>query len=205
MKCRDEIIGLMHEYLDEDITKEDESFLRGHLRSCEDCRAHFHELEKTVVLVQSSSRIVASPDFTQKVMSSLPKEKKKVGAERWLKNHPLLTAVSLFLVLMAGTLFGTYNQDEQFSVSKQPNLMVENEMVVVPSGETVNGDVVVQNGDIRIEGKVNGNVTVINGHNYLASAGSVTGEIEEIDQIFEWLWFKIKNTGKAIFQINEQK
>lgn len=205
MKCSDEVISLMHEYLDEDINKEEEERLREHLRSCKDCQIYFHELKKAVALVQSTSRIAAPADFTQKVMSSLPKEKKKAGAERWLKNHPFLTAASLFLVLMAGTMFGTYNQDEQFSVSKQPNLVVENETVVVPKGEIVKGDVIVQNGDIRIEGEVEGDVTVINGDKYLASAGSVTGEIEEIDQIFEWLWFKIKNTSKAIFQINSDK
>jgi hypothetical protein len=59
----------------------------------------------------------------------------------------------------------------------------------------------VQNGDIRIEGKVIGNVTVINGHEYLASAGSVTGEIEMVNKIFDWLWFKMKNAGKAVFQV----
>ncbi|CAH0347764.1 anti-sigma factor [Bacillus sp. CECT 9360] len=202
MKCP-EIIDFMHAYLDEDIKKEDEDILREHLRGCQDCQTHFHELKKAVALVQSTSRISAPSDFTQRVRASLPKEKKKIGAERWLKNHPFLTAASLFLVLMAGTMFGTYNQDQSFSVSKQPNLVVENETVIVPLGETVNGDVVVQNGDIRIEGDVKGDVTVINGHNYLASAGSVTGDIEEVDQIFEWLWFKIKNTSKAIFQVED--
>lgn len=202
MKCP-EIIDFMHAYLDEGINKEDEDILREHLRGCKDCRVHFHELKKTVALVQSTSRISAPSDFTQGVMARLPKEKKKIGAERWLKNHPFLTAASLFLVLMAGTMFGTYNQDQNFSVSKQPNLIVENETVIVPAGETIKGDIVVENGDIRIEGDVKGDVTVINGHKYLASAGSVTGDIEEIDQIFEWLWFKIKNTSKAIFQVED--
>ena len=32
----------------------------------------------------------------------------------------------------------------------------------------------------------------------MAAAGNVTGQIEEIDQAFEWLWYKIKNTGKSI-------
>lgn len=202
MKCP-EIIDFMHAYLDEGINKEDEDILREHLRGCKDCRVHFHELKKTVALVQSTSRISAPSDFTQGVMARLPKENKKIGAERWLKNHPFLTAASLFLVLMAGTMFGTYNQDQNFSVSKQPNLIVENETVIVPAGETIKGDIVVENGDIRIEGDVKGDVTVINGHKYLASAGSVTGDIEEIDQIFEWLWFKIKNTSKAIFQVED--
>ncbi|MDQ0220153.1 anti-sigma factor [Peribacillus cavernae] len=205
MQCPDEIIDLMHQYLDEDIKTEDEISLREHLRSCQDCQVHFHELKKAVALVQSTSSMAAPAGFTQRVTANLPKEKRKAGAERWLKKHPFLTAVSLFFVLMAGAMFGTYNQDQNFSVSKQVNLVVENETVIVPKGKTVKGDVVVQNGDIRIEGDVQGDVTVINGHNYLASAGSVTGDMEEVDQIFEWLWFKMKNTAKAIFQMNEDK
>jgi hypothetical protein len=62
----------------------------------------------------------------------------------------------------------------------------------------VQGDLVVRNGNTRIEGKVNGSVTVINGSNYLASAGEVTGEIRELDQMFEWLWYKMKSTTDNI-------
>ena len=58
------------------------------------------------------------------------------------------------------------------------------------SGETIEGNVVVQNGDIRIEGEVKGNVTVINGQKYMVKAGNVTGDIEVIDQAFEWMWYK---------------
>ena len=32
----------------------------------------------------------------------------------------------------------------------------------------------------------------------MAAAGKVTGDIEEIDQAFEWLWYKIKGVGKSI-------
>jgi anti-sigma factor RsiW len=205
LNCPDQIIDFMHAYLDEDIKKEDEDILREHLRDCSDCQIHFHELKKTVAFVQSTSGIAAPAGFTQRVMASLPKEKKKIGAERWLKNHPFLTAASLFIILMAGTIFGTYNQDQSFSVSRKPNLIVKNDTVIVPRGKIVNGDVVVQNGDIRIEGDVKGDVTVINGHKYLASAGNVTGNIDEVDQVFEWLWFKIKNTSKAIFQTKDDK
>ncbi|WP_322619377.1 bactofilin family protein [Bacillus fonticola] len=65
----------------------------------------------------------------------------------------------------------------------------------MPEGEVVSGDIVVKNGEIRIEGQVDGDVTIINGERYLASAGDVTGEIEEIDQVFSWLWYHIKKTA----------
>ncbi|MGE8081578.1 zf-HC2 domain-containing protein [Peribacillus loiseleuriae] len=203
MKCPDEVYEYMHNYLDEEISAEDEELLRKHLQGCEECRTYFHEMKKAVALVQSTSHIKAPDNFTERVKASLPKEKKKISAQRWMRNHPLLTAASLFIILMAGSLFSTWNQDATFSVSKQNNLVVDNETVIIPAGEIVKGDVVVRNGDIRIEGEVQGNVTVINGKQYMASAGNVTGQIYVIDQMFEWLWFSIKGTGKALFQLDE--
>lgn len=57
-----------------------------------------------------------------------------------------------------------------------------------------------RNGDIRIEGEVQGDVTVINGEKYMASAGNVTGEIEEIDEAFGWMWFKLKKAVVGVFE-----
>lgn len=201
MNCPKEIIEYMHEFLDEEISAEHEKILRHHLQQCKECQSHFHELKKTIALVQSTSHISAPSDFTQRVMASLPKEKKKVGVQRWFKQHPFLTAASLFVFFMGGALFSSWNEDYQFSFSKQPELIVENDTVIVPEGKTINGDVTVKNGNIKIEGKVNGNVTVINGEKYLASAGHVTGEIEEVNQVFEWLWYKMKNTAKETVKL----
>jgi hypothetical protein len=65
---------------------------------------------------------------------------------------------------------------------------------------------VVRNGEIKVEGKVNGNVTVINGNQYLASAGQVTGEIQELDQLFEWVWYTIKsNVTNALYVFEGKK
>ena len=198
MNCHEDIIEYMHDYLDEDITPENKEALRSHLQTCPDCRDYFHEMKKAVALVQSTAHIKAPDDFTDRVMAQLPKEKKQVGAKRWFKQHPFLTAASLFILLMTGTIFTSFNEDQRFAVTKQPNLIVDGEKVIVPAGKTIKGDVVVQNGDILIEGQVDGNVTVINGEKYMAAAGNVTGQIEEIDQAFEWLWYKIKDIGKSI-------
>ena len=48
-----------------------------------------------------------------------------------------------------------------------------------------------KNGDIVVEGEVDGNITVING-SYMASTAVVTGEVEEIDEMFQWLWYNMK-------------
>jgi anti-sigma factor RsiW len=201
MNCPDSYNEFMHDYLDEEITPENESKLRKHLLICADCHSHFQELKKTIALVQSTSHIHTPVNFTESVMARLPNEKKQVGFKRWLRRHPMVTAASLFLTLMIGSLITGWNEDQEFSVSKNPNLVIENNTVIVPEGKTVNGDIVVKNGDLKIEGQVDGNVTVINGEKYLASAGHVTGEIEEINQLFDWLWYHMKKVTKDTVSI----
>ncbi|WP_433956662.1 zf-HC2 domain-containing protein [Cytobacillus horneckiae] len=201
MKCNEEIIHYMHEYLDEEISDEHKQELRAHLHECKDCAEHFHELKRTIALVQSTSHFQAPSNFTENVMAKLPKEKKKVGMQRWFRHHPMLTAASLFIILMTGSLLSTWNEDQQLSVSKQPNLVVDNDTVIVPEGEVVKGDVTVKNGNLQIDGEVEGNVTVINGEKYLASAGHVSGDIEEVNAIFDWLWYHIKSTAKNVVSV----
>jgi anti-sigma factor RsiW len=191
----------MHEYLDEEIDPANEMILREHLKGCKECETLFNEFRKTIAVVKGTSKMQAPPDFTAKVMASLPKEKKKVGMQRWLRNHPLIAAASLFLVLMMGSVLSTWNQEREFSVSKQENLVVQNNTVIVPEGEVVKGDVIVRNGELKIEGEVQGDVTVINGEKYLASAGHVTGQIEEVNEVFDWIWYHMKKTAFDVIDI----
>ncbi|MHC0039641.1 zf-HC2 domain-containing protein [Pseudoneobacillus sp. C159] len=200
MNCSEIYIEYLHDYLDEEISPENKAKLREHLLTCQDCQTHFQELKKAITLVQGTSHLQAPSDFTAKVMAQLPKEKKQVGVKRWFRSHPMLTAAAVFLILMGGSFLNGWNADHEFSVSKNPNLIVENNTVIVPEGQTVRGDVVVKNGDIKIEGQVKGNVTVINGENYLASAGKVTGDIEEINELFDWIWYHMKKTAKDTIQ-----
>ena len=201
LKCPEEISRYMHEYLDDDISADNEKTLRSHLQSCKDCATYFHELRRSIALVQSTSHIKAPETFTMNVMKKLPKEKKQVGIQRWMKQHPIVLAAAIFLFFMAGSLFSTWEEDHEFTVSKQPNLIIQNNTVIVPEGEVVKGDIVVRNGELRVEGEVQGDVTVINGEQYVASAGRVTGDIEEVNVIFEWIWYKIKTTAEDLFVV----
>lgn len=203
LKCPAEIISYMHDYLDDDISVEHENVLREHINNCMECKTHFHQLKKTIALVQSTAHIKAPKDFTANVMAMLPKDEKKHRwkLKHWFMSHPVLTAVSMFLVLMGGSLLSVWSGEQQFSVSKQPNLIVNNNTVIVPEGEIVKGDVVVKNGTLKIEGEVDGNVTIINGEQYRASAGNVTGDIEEINEVFEWIWYHVKSTGKDMLNM----
>ncbi|WP_432362026.1 zf-HC2 domain-containing protein [Sporosarcina sp. UB5] len=197
--CQEQVIHLMHAYLDGDISREDEQILQKHVAACKQCRKMMDELKMSALFLKDAAPIQAPEGFVSGVMSRLPKEKSQAGFQRLLRRHPLVAAAALFFILMSTTLFSSYSNDQQFSFTKQPNLVVEGETVIVPQGEVVKGDIVVKNGNLRIEGEVDGNVTVIHGSKYMASTAVVTGKSEEIDKAFDWLWYKIKSTVKDIF------
>lgn len=195
----------MHAYLDGDISRDEEKILKSHLEACTECQEIMNGLRNAVAFLGSASEVKAPSGFVDGVMARLPKEKKQAGVHRWLRRHPLLAAAALFMILMSTSLFSSYGNDQQFSVTKQPNLVIEGEVVTVPAGETVKGDIVVKNGDLHIEGQVEGNVTVIRGTKYMASTAVVTGTTEEIDEVFDWLWYKIKTTAKEIIPSSKEQ
>lgn len=182
----------MHEYLDGDISRDHEHELKKHLQTCEPCRHHMHELSDTIAFVKSAAIITAPPHLENQIMSNLPKRTNTISVQKWFRRHPVLVAAAVFCILMSAALVSSFTSDTQFSVSNQGNVIVEGKTVIVPAGQTVKGDIIVRNGDIRVDGEVDGNVTVINGK-YMASTSVVTGEIDEINQAFEWLWFKMKS------------
>jgi anti-sigma factor RsiW len=203
--CPEHIVHYMHAYLDGDITDDEERELKEHLNNCPACEELMNSFNESISLLTNITPLKAPDGFIDGVMARLPKEKSQVGFKRWLRGHPLLAAAAMFLVLMSASLFSSFENDQQFSVSKQPNLIIEGETVLVPEGETVTGDIVVKNGTLRIEGEVDGNVTVINGSKYMASTAIVTGTSEEIDKVFDWLWYKIKQTVKEVLPSSKQQ
>ena len=198
--CASYFIDYMHDYLDGDISREHEQELKKHLQSCAQCQQHMHELSDTVAFIKGAAHISAPPGFESQVMQRLPKRKNTVGIKKWFRQHPILVAAAVFCLFMGATLLGSYSNDDQFAVTKQPNLIVDGQTVIVPQGEVVKGDIVVKNGDIVIEGEVDGNVTVING-SYMASTAVVTGQIEEVNEMFDWLWYQMKTGAKNFLEL----
>ncbi|SFK44243.1 Transmembrane transcriptional regulator (anti-sigma factor RsiW) [Halobacillus dabanensis] len=218
MNCNKEAIALMHQYLDGELYKDDERRLRDHLQTCPSCQEHFHELKRTTTLIKNTTSVSAPPRFTANVMANLPKEKKRKNYLRQLQRHPILTAAAIFFILMFSGIFTAWNQDQQVTVSKQENLEIRDHTVIVPEGVTVQGDLVVRNGDLRIHGKVDGDITIINGdiigenpqggtndqldRNNLRA---YSGELTEVNQVYEWIWYHTKNTVKEIFSFESDE
>lgn len=203
--CPERIVHLMHEYLDGEISREHELELKSHLQSCEACQAHMHELSDVVAFVKGAAHIEAPNDFNHSVIARLPKEKSSAGVSKWLRRHPVLAAAAMFLLLMSSALFTNFNDEQQFSFTKQENVLVEGETVIIPEGQVVKGDLVVRNGDVQIDGELDGNLTIINGTAYMASTANVTGTSEEINEVFDWLWFHIKDGAKNVVSFFEKE
>ncbi|WP_066188921.1 MULTISPECIES: anti-sigma factor family protein [Gracilibacillus] len=202
MKCNKEMVSLMHQYLDGEITTVDKERLRAHLQTCPTCQQHFKELKRAVALVTATNELRPSSSFTRNVMASLPNEKKRMTAKRWIRVHPLLTAAAVFFIFMFTGIFSAWNQEDQLSYSNAGDLVVENGTVIVPEGVVIEDDLEIKNGDVRIDGEVQGDVVIINGNNLTASAGKVAGDIKEVDQLFARLWYKIKDTTRSIFHLD---
>ncbi|RZT14549.1 zf-HC2 domain-containing protein [Fictibacillus sp. BK138] len=211
MQCEASVFDeLMNKVLDGEATKEEERVFHAHLEECESCKEEYEMLLETLKELQLQNHNIKAPEgFTQAVMAKLPKEKQQMKWKRWMQRHPALTAAAIFMFFMAASVFTSYNQQDLAVVKGEGNLQIKKaeRVVVVPAGETIKGDLVVENADVRIEGRVEGDVTVIKGNQYLASAGEVTGHSQEIGQVVEWVWYKLKSlvsTKEETMQNNDK-
>lgn len=201
MKCDKTIIKLMHKQLDEEITADEYQLLHQQIKQCSDCKNHFYELMEVETHLKNMKKEFPSEHFVDDLLKQLPKEKKRFQAQRWFMQHPFLVACAIFFVFMFGGTYQSWTEESgQFQVSgaaieKTDQVVVDHQKqeVVIPAGTVVKDDLIIQNGDLRIEGELQGDAVIINGNQYLANAGEVTGEIEEIDELFDWLWYKIKS------------
>ncbi|RSL29253.1 anti-sigma factor [Salibacterium salarium] len=207
MACEQKYEALLNRYLDGETNEQERDDLFLHMETCENCTNHYKELNKALLLVQSSSHIKAPAGFTDNVMNQLPAKKKRTSWKKWSKQHPVLVAASLFVILMTSSLFSVWNEQagEEISVSGSQKVEVDQDKgtVVVPEEEVIEGDLTVRNGKVEVEGEITGNLTVINGEQYLASAGEVSGEIEEVDQVLEWIWYHTKRITADVFSLGE--
>lgn len=210
MQCESEMTKLIHSYLDGDLSKEDELTLRNHLEVCQKCQNHFHELSRTITLIKSTEQIESPRNFPEKIMEKLPTEKWYFKYMRFFRRHPLLTAITVLFLLFTTTILSVWNEDSELVVSKQKDLVIEGDTVIVPHEVTIEGDLFVKNGDLKINGSVEGDVTLINGKLILQDdnaiederlVASVTGELNHIEQLVEWLWYHIKNFFESLLAL----
>ncbi len=199
MDCRS-AYQQMHIILDGDMSPREKQLFLQHMEHCRQCKSHYDQLQKTEMMLRSAAQnygLTASPGFTEKVIRQLPHEGFVNKWKRFMKRHPFLVAAVLFFVLMGGSLYSTWNEGtEQFQLTAAypEKLQVDHVRmtVVVPEDTVIDGDIVVKNGTIEVNGEVKGNVVAIDGEVLLASTAHVSGQAQEINQLLEWIWYYIK-------------
>lgn len=198
MDCK-QAVSFMHEYLDGELPSEQARELRSHLDACPDCRAAFRRLEETEMMLFAANRkdesVSLSDDMTDRIMSFLPQPKKHNPVWNWVRMHPALTSAAAALLIMLGTSIGFWNADTQLVVKGNDlqSVQVKGDVVIVPEGTKVSGDLTVERGKLEIYGDVEGNVTVIDGSAFQASTAHVAGQVKDINQAFDWIWYKLGN------------
>lgn len=202
MACSKPIHHLIDKVIDQEASEQEVHEVQEHIQSCEFCRELFDDMHETDLLLRNMNKQAVPDYFTEKVMQRIASETTNQSKFlKWFKQHPFGTAAALFVLLMAGYVFSLWEQ-APFSAEVQGsgNLAYEDhQTVVVPKGEVIKGDLIVQNGKVKIEGKVDGNVILINSDSLLASAGHVTGDIQEVNQVFEWAWYHVKQFFNKVF------
>ena len=199
MDC-EKAIPLMHDFVDGDLDKDHAAQLHEHIAVCNQCRIHLHQLEKTDAFIRVMPTIQAPEGLTSKIMEALPKQKKHKAWFKWVKTHPAISVATIFLMVMMSSFLSLWNQETDLMVrgSDLENVVIKGNTVVVPAGRTVNGDLVVENGQIEVGGEVKGNLVIIDGKVNLASTAHISGEIKQINQALDWFWYKVMHTYSVL-------
>lgn len=210
MECKVAIVR-MHNYLDGELPREEIIILQAHMRSCPACCSRFEQLEKTdaaayhaleAVKLTGQEDVSASKRLKERIMEQLPKQKSKQrnGFVRFIYRYPGITAAAVFMLVMLGSFFATWQQDSQLIVSGEDlqHLVIDGNNVIVPEGVKISGNLTVENGSVEVLGEVDGNVIVIDGKMMLASTGHIAGQSRTIDQALDWFWYKVTSTFGGI-------
>ncbi|MBB6671253.1 zf-HC2 domain-containing protein [Cohnella nanjingensis] len=191
MKCSD-AARLMHEYLDQELPRDQCKLLQLHLRECPQCQARFRSLERTDALAHALPSVSVSGDLTDRIMKSLPKSRKPKVWTGWVQRHPAASAAAFFLIVMLSSFVAMWNQDEQLSVRGDlEHVVIKGNTVIVPAGQKVAGNLTIENGEAQVLGDVEGNLTIIDGHVTLASTAHIAGKVKTVDRALDWVWYKV--------------
>lgn len=192
MECR-EALPWIHEYLDGDLEPDRAEALRLHMRGCANCTAMFAEFERTEALVRALDEPAAPPHLSASIMAALPPMRSNRSWARWMRKHPAATAAAAFLLIMVSSFFSLWNQGSQLAVRGDDleGIVIEDGKVIVPQGARMEGDLVVENGTVQVDGDLEGDLIVIDGNVALASTAHISGRVQEVDRALDYIWFKL--------------
>lgn len=198
MECKAAKLRI-HEYLDGELDQREAGVLSRHLQLCDDCARHLRALEQTEALIGSLRHEPCPDDVTDRVLSSIPARRRASVVFRWLKKYPGASIAVLFLCVMFAAMMAMWDPDDTLMVKTDDldQLIVNGKQVIVPAGTTVEGDLIVENGHLQIDGEVRGNVIVMDG-TLQASTAQIAGKVKHINQAIDWFWYKVGDLVSSV-------
>lgn len=198
MECK-QASSLMHDYLDGELSRDEAVALKQHMQSCSPCQERFRELEQTEMMLFATikhTNLSAPDELVNRIISQIPNQPKQQAWIKWIKQHPALTAVAMFLLVMLFSAVSFWDTDDQLVVkgSNLDQVIIHGDTVTVPNDSKIAGNLTIENGKAEIYGEVQGNLTVIDGTFYQASTAHISGQVKEIDRALDWIWYRITNT-----------
>jgi anti-sigma factor RsiW len=200
MNCK-EAVKRMHDYFDGDLMDMDLVDLQKHMQACPACADRFRKLEQTVAFLRIGIEQMCAPEHvTTRIMLSLPPVQRKNAWSAWIRKHPAISVASVFLAVVAASYISLWNANTELVIRGDDlnALVIDGNTVHVPSGTKVNGDLYIENGTVQVDGEVSGNIVVVDGKIALASTAYISGEIQEVDELAEWLVFKMNQWMNSI-------
>ena len=202
MSCNEHNEELMHRYLDEELDVTEREAFEAHIASCPQCLTHFQEIGEAIQEVMQVEWLKAPAGFTENLLDQL--ELQHPPRRNW---RPLIMrysgiAAAALLVFGLGFSYATPNEFALQADNTQ-GLVVENGKVIVPEGSEYQGDLVIQNGDVEVRGKVNGSVTALNGQIYRGASADISGETVVVDEAMERLAFYAKRVWNDVTSLGK--
>lgn len=197
MSCTEHYEELMHRYLDEEMDAAERERFEAHMASCPPCLTHFQLLGSAIQDAVQAEWLKAPPGFTENLLAKLDKEHPPRG--NWRPQFMKYSGIAAAAVLVFGLGFSLATPDEfALTADNSQGLIVENGKVIVPEGSEYQGDLVIQNGDVEVRGRVNGSVTAVGGHIYRSATADISGETVVVDEALERMMFYVKRAWHEI-------
>ncbi|TFB21482.1 hypothetical protein E3U55_09230 [Filobacillus milosensis] len=202
MACNETFENELHCCLNRELNQEEESKLQDHLLSCNACQKHYQELVNVDNKLTQLEMVEAPVDLKQNILNDIPKDNKVKRFSKIVKEHPIIAAAVVFFIMLFTSTLSHYHNNQQLSLSKHEGVITEGNRVIIPEGETIEGDFIVQNAEVILQGRIKGNLTLVNSklvdnhdhfnNNYSSLSHHVEGKVVEIDRYFGWVYHKIE-------------
>jgi anti-sigma factor RsiW len=193
MNCK-QANPLIHEYLDTALEGPELTELQQHLLDCPACREFLNGLEQADACLRVVPQPTISDGFTDKVMFALPRGSRLTVFKRWIKRHPAISVAAVFVVVMMSSFLSLWDTENDLIVKGKDleNVVIHGDVVIVPEGQTVHGDLMIENGKMQVFGRIDGNLVVVDGSIFTASTANIAGQVTSVNETIDRFWYKIK-------------